>query len=196
MPGLYASPTGKALVPKFYLGEVNEDCKVYLFVFTGMNQLNSKLRDALTKWGKETGKNLFVGFWASDDPKFDTAVGVFKLDRIPAIVVTANSELAFTGIVPLGMSVYTKIDDAKLLQDDNFVDLAMRTLERLYLLFLNGRFHEAIDQVNKARDERKFKEFISKLKEPWGSVDKFLSEHKISVGFASAYFIIEPSKTG
>jgi hypothetical protein len=192
MARLYASPTFRAIVPKLYLGDIDADCKVFLFAFTGMNQMNSKLREALIKWGQETGKNLFVGFWANDDENFQVAVHAFKIQKSPAIVITANSKLAFMN--QTWETIYAKIDDEKTLRDDNFVDLAITTLNRLYLLFLDGKFQEAIKEVEKAQDKRKLQDFFRKLKDAWGSVDKFLSEHKISVGFGEFKFDVEPSK--
>lgn len=192
MPSLYVSLTVKALVPKLYLGEIDPNCKVYLFVFTGMNQLNPKLREALTKLGKETGKNLFVGFWANDDEDFEKAVHAFRLKKAPAIVVTAESQLAFMN--ETAETVYARIDDEKILQDEKFLNLAKKTLDRLYLLFLDGKVQEAIKEAEKAHDKRKMLDFLRKIKDSFGVVGKFLDEHKISVEFGNFKFETEPSK--
>ncbi|MEM2972339.1 MAG: hypothetical protein QW270_07985 [Candidatus Bathyarchaeia archaeon] len=192
MPSLYATLTVKAFVPKLYLGEIDPDCKVYLFAFTEMNQLNPKLQKALTKWGKEAGKNLFVGFWARDDENFQKAVHAFKLKKVPAIVITAGSQLAFMN--ETAETVYARIDDEKILQDDNFLNLAKKTLERLYLLFLDGKVQEAIKEAEKAHDKRKLLDFLRKVKDSFGVVGKFLDEHKISVEFGNFKFETEPSK--
>jgi hypothetical protein len=193
MAKLYAIPTFKAFMPNVYLGNVDPDCKVYLFAFTGMNQLNPKLRKALAKWGKKTGKNLFVGFWANDDEDFQKAVHSFKLKKAPAIVITAESKLAFMN--QTAQTVYARIDDEKILQDDKFLDLAVKTFDRLYLLFLNGRVQEAIKEAEKAHDRRRILEFLRRLKDSLGSVGKFLNDHKISIEFGQFKFEIEQNKT-
>jgi len=193
MPSLYATQIFKAFVNKVYLGEVDPDCKVYLFAFTGMNQLNPKLREALAKWGKETGKNLFIGFWAKDDKDYQKALHLFHFQKSPAIVVTATSKLSFMD--ETAETVYARLDDEKILQDDKFLDLAVKTFDRLYLLFLNGRVKEAIKEAEKADDKRRMLEFLRGLKDFLGSVGKFLDTHKISIGFGQFKFENEPTKT-
>jgi hypothetical protein len=163
-------------------------------VFSGITQLNSKLQNALTEWGARTGKNLFIGFWADDDQFFQQAVKSFKIKRSPAIVITANSQIAMSD--NLQQSIYITIDKEKILQDDKYVDLAKETLNRLYLLFLRDDFKEAIKQVNHAENIRKVQEVFDTLKSTWGAVGKFLSEHKISIEIGPFKLGIEPNKTG
>lgn len=184
--------TSKALSPEegVYLGNVDADCSVYLFAFTGMSQLNPKLREELVKWGKGAGKNLFVGFWANDDKDFKKVRGSFGLKKFPAIVMTAEPKLA--EMHNTSRTVYARIDDEKTLEGDSFVPLAKKTFERLYLLFLDGNVQKAIKEAEKVHNDRRITEFLSKLP----GIKKFFDEHKTSIEIGPFKFSTEPSKTG
>jgi hypothetical protein len=132
-------------------------------VFTGPTQLSKNLKDTLTQWGEDAGKNLFVGFWAQNDNKYQYVRSAFNIEKRPTIVITANSELAY--IDEDEQSVYVKITDQDDLIEDKNSDETVKTLDELYLLFLDGKVEEAIKRIKIAGLLKTVKWILSKLQE-------------------------------
>lgn len=176
MPKLYLIPPPSAgtriVAPRVYLDDVPGSCQVYLFMFSGHEDL-TELNKELTKFGEKTGKNLFVGFWAMDDERYKECLEAFKLEDLPAIVITAKQEIA--GLKKQRGTIYAKIDNKERLKE---VDKMMDAIERIYNLFLLEDFKKAIKQAERANKINFIQKFISKIR-PF--IGKFLKDHKIEL---------------
>lgn len=199
MYGLYLVPSPSRVVSKgfhtcsvetrIHLIDVPKDYGVYLFVFSGYEQL-TEIEEPLSKFGAKAGKNLFVGFWGMDDTNYKILAEAFNLEDLPAIVITAKNE--FAGLERQKGIVYARMDNKKLMKQ---VDLVMDATEKLFNLFLRGQFREAIGEAEKVHKIALIRDFVGKLKEAWGSVKEFLDKHKITIGVAEFTFTLEPIPT-
>lgn len=169
-------------IEKFYYnGQIDKNCKVYIFVFQGFVQLSPELQQALTELGKKYGENLFVGFWAEDDPFFTKAVELFNIKSYPTIIITGNADLAMSG--ELQQSVYVKLDYSQILKDTKYLDLVKQTLGQIYLSFLSKDFQQAIKQAKSAQDIGKAEEILYKFLNAIKNVFDFISKYNITFKF-------------
>jgi len=113
---------------------------VYAFVFR-QSKLDNKIRDELEQMGKELGSNLFVGLWDMSDPDYVKMNEIFKLGKLPAVVVTAESSLSTVSDTE---NTYLRIDDKRLLEKpEEFLDL----VNEIYNLFIRGDITKAIKKT-------------------------------------------------
>jgi len=187
---LVPSPVVKMVAKRVELSEVPDDCRVYLFYFTGYPEYK-ELEKSLAVLGKKTGKNLYIGFWSMADPRYDQLAKSFKLKNLPAIVVTGHEQLASIENV----TVYARVDSGKLLIDTN---ATMNTVERLYHDFLRGLVTEALTDAKKAGRLAEIKYYLGKLKDGsesvLGGIKDFLEERDIEVSIFEGKFILKKVK--
>jgi len=175
-----------AAVPSVHLKrDVPDNCNVYLFYFPGHERYEA-LEKELTRWGEETGNNLFVGFWGLDDPNYNFLTKQFKLSDMPAIVMTGNSSIASIESSGRWNTAYLRIDSEHLLSN---TEGAMDCLERSYNLFNRELIAEALKQAHKADNMARFLSILWKLRDALGPVGEFLDRRDIEVGLAPNIYI-------
>jgi len=119
-----------------FLSDVPKDSKVFLFFYPGgldTDDVERGLRDL----GNRTGDNLFVNFGSLADPDYRSSVERFGIKLLPVIVMTAIAPLAET---PTGETTFFRLDSVSLFERP--ADL-LRTVEKLFNLFLDGKVTEA-----------------------------------------------------
>lgn len=135
--------TTREIGENVFFDNLPPDSEVYLLYYPGAmpnKELENKLRD----FGNNAGKNLFVNIGKLNDPNFKKISNKFDLGNFPVIIVTASSKLASHS--DEYETAYVKLDSKNLL---NSLDLAIDCVQKLFLLFIQGKIAEALRQPGK-----------------------------------------------
>lgn len=132
---------GRAVGDNVFLANLPADYKVYVFYYSG-TEPNEDLAKKLRAFGEAGGKNVFVNFAGLDDPAFTKMIKRFQIGALPAIIVTAIESLASPSDEYL--TTFARLDEKKLLASP---DRAIECVERLFILFLEGKVKEAISHA-------------------------------------------------
>lgn len=182
-------PTLKMAVEPCHLRDVPDDCQIYLFYFPSTRD-HEDLEKALLKWGKTTGKNLFIGLWGMDDPNYPKVAQTFEIGPLPAIVVTGAPWLASAMENGGSTTAYVRVDSKQLLAHK---DKTLDSMERLYNYFIRGLVKEALRTAKKDGMLAKLAHYLGKLKDWLGrAIGDFLKEHKIIVDVFKGRIEVSP----
>jgi hypothetical protein len=115
---------------------------VYAFVIRQL-QVDDKIKNELVQMGKESGLNLFVGLWDMKDQDYFKLNKMFKLGKLPAIIMTAESSLSTVSDTD---NTFVRIDDKRLFsKPEELSDL----VNELYSLFMDGQVINAIKKTRR-----------------------------------------------
>jgi hypothetical protein len=186
--------TEKDVGENVFLRNIRKDCKVYLFYYPETIP-NQTLEERLRHLGKRLGKNLFVNIGMGDDPDFDKIASAFEINAFPAVVITALDELASVQRNGKTSTVYIRkhvtLDDKHLTDS---LDLTVKSIEEIYLLFMRGEIKKAMQEAANAKKNA----FIAHLKKIVGDVlgklGKFLWEKDISISVLEGKFELKSSE--
>lgn len=174
----------KAIGENVFIDNIPEGYEVYLFYYPSFMP-NEQLEKKLRNFGKITGKNLFVNIGRLNDPKYRKMKKTFDIVNLPVVIVTGIEGLASIKTERYSSTAYVKIDSEHLL---NSPDLTIRSLERLFNLFIGGEIAEAMKQVT--TDQRNA--IVSNLKrvtvKALKEIANFLSDKDISVSLIEGKF--------
>jgi hypothetical protein len=182
-------PTLKMAIESCHLRDVPDDCQIYLFYFPSTRD-HEDLEKALLKWGKTTGKNLFVGLWGMDDPNYRKVAQTFEIGPLPAIVVTGAPWSASTTENSDPTTAYARVDNKQLLANK---DKALDSMERLYNYFIRGLVKEAVRNAKRDGMLTKLGHYLGKMKDWLGrAISNFLKTHKITVNAFKGTIDVSP----
>jgi hypothetical protein len=173
-----------------------DDYKVYLFYYPG-SMPNEDLENKLRKFGNIIGKNLFVNIGRLNDPNYKKIASRFEIRDLPVIIITAPVIIiAIDGLSSVKTERYystffVRLGSKILLHS---VDLTIKSIERLFNLFIGGQISEALSQYR--HDQRNA--FLSKLKvvilNSLKVIAKFLSDRDISISLLEGKFELKRSE--
>lgn len=163
--------------------------KVYLFYYPSVMP-NEDLENKLRNLGEITGKNLFVNIGRLNDPNYSKIKKKFEITNLPVIIMTGIDEVASIEDGIYYSTAYVRLDNEKLL---NSTDLTIKSLERLFNLFINQEIIEALKQAKK--DGRNA--IVSYIKDRMNVVLKglgrYFSERDIAVSLFEGKFELKKS---
>jgi hypothetical protein len=136
--------SAKAVGEKILFNDLPADSKVYLLYYPPFTNRNMDLESKLREFGNDTAKNLFVNIGTLGDPSFILLAPMFGgFNDLPVVIITGNPEVASR---PAEFkTAFVKFEGKAL----NSPDLAIESMEKVCLLFLQGRFAEALRQPGK-----------------------------------------------
>jgi hypothetical protein len=146
----------KDLGDNVFLENIPPSYKVYLFYYAGAMG-NELLEEGLRKLGENTGQNLFVNIGKLNDPDYDKIASRFEIKPLPAVVITAVSDLA--SLTNEYLSAYARLDSKHLL------DSPQRTVQcalEVFNLFLQGKVAEALANA-KSRQRTELLKWLGSL---------------------------------
>jgi hypothetical protein len=167
-----------------FIDNISDDYKVYLFYYPGAmpnRELESKLRNI----GDITGKNLFVNIGRLNDPKYYKIKNRFGIIDLPVIILTALDGLAAVRTDTYYSTAFVRIENKRIL---NSVDLTIKSVERLFNLFIDGSVSSAIkqgEQDNREATRTRIKDIIISAIKQTG---EFLTERDITVSLIEGKF--------
>jgi hypothetical protein len=172
----------KGFGEKILFDDLPADSKVFLLYYPSRRSRNADLECSLREFGNDAGKNLFVNIGSLDDPSFCLLAKKFGgFEELPVAIMTANPEFASNPVEC--KTVFVKLE-GKVLNDAN---LAIGCLEKLFLLFIQGRFAEALRQPGKYEH----KVLLSSLKSLVSNALKGMKEIKVNVELLGIKFGVE-----
>src|ERR1051325_5753549 len=82
----------RAVGENVLFSNLSHDYKVFVFYYprSAREASDDRLEELLRALGESTGNNLFVNIGGRADPEFDEISKHFRLERWPAIVLTAS----------------------------------------------------------------------------------------------------------
>jgi hypothetical protein len=128
----------KGVGEKVFFRNLPADSKVYFLYYPHPAVPNKELEKKLRAFGESTGKNLFVNLGTLGDDSFDTAASMFGINSTPVIIVTAEADLASHPVEY--KTAYAKLEGKILDSPDSAIDC----LNKLFVLFIQGRIAEAL----------------------------------------------------
>jgi hypothetical protein len=154
---------------------VPDDCRVYSFVFR-QSKLDSRIKTELQAIGEESGLNLFVGLWDMSDPNYIKMNEIFNLDKLPAVIMTADSSLSTVSDTE---NAYVRIDDERLLdKPEEFSKL----INELYNLFLRGDVTKAIKKTHSTEISIFLSNLLKEIKTAIGEIaGKIIENYNIKI---------------
>lgn len=138
-------PLPKMVVSPLTLAtDVPEDCGVYVFYIPGMTSYDDLVKE-LENYGKEAGKNIFVGIWSLGATPYSQMLKDFNIRKSPAVVISAKPEWSTDGKTPT-KTAFATISDPHLLNDAKKAgDIINETCN----LFMEGKVKEALSSARK-----------------------------------------------
>jgi hypothetical protein len=159
------------------LSDLPFNYNVYAFYYPGV-LADEEFEDRLRNLGNITGRNLLVNIGRLDDPNYDKITKVFKIERLPAIVMTANGSLASIKMENVESTAYIRIDEEQLLKS---ADKTIEIVQNLYLLFLRGEVAKALKSVAKAKRDAMLSDIKNRIIASLRGISKFLEERDITL---------------
>jgi hypothetical protein len=167
-----------------FIDNMSDDYKVYLFYYPGAMP-NGELESKLRTLGHVTGKNLFVNIGRLNDPKYYKIKNRFGIIDLPVIILTAIEGLATIKTDTYYSTAFVRIDDKNILKS---VDLTIKSIERLFNLFIGGEVSAAIkqhEQDGREATHTRIKDIIINALKQTG---EFLTERDITVSLIEGKF--------
>jgi hypothetical protein len=167
-----------------FLQDLQLDYKVYLFYYPS-EMPNEDLENRLKALGNQAGKNLLVNLGKLNDPSYNKIVQTFKIKDLPAIIVTANADLASVVAENKDSTAYVRIDNERMLTT---VESTVKCVQRIFNLFISGQITEVLNQVS--HDTRSI--MVSRIKgivtNALKEVGAYFSERDISISLFEGKF--------
>lgn len=136
-------PSRSSLVSRnVTLRKVPNNCRVYAFVIR-QSKVDDKIKEELVQFGEESGLNLFVGLWDMKDQDYFKLNKMFKLGKLPAIIMTAESSLSTVSDTE---NTFVRIDDKRLFSKPEELS---ELVNELYSLFMDGQVIKAIKKTKR-----------------------------------------------
>jgi hypothetical protein len=157
--------------------DVPDDCNVYVFYLPGMKTYDD-LVEELKKYGKDAGKNIFVGIWSLGATSYSSLLTAFKIKDSPAVVVTGNPKLSTDGKTP-AETVFATISNKNLLND---TEKAGDVINRTCNLFMEGKVKEALSSARKDGFKATLDYYLKKL---YSGIVQFLKDVPITWNYAN-----------
>jgi hypothetical protein len=139
---------------------------------------NEDLENKLRNFGNITGKNLFVNIGRLNDPKYVRMRNTFSITNLPVIVITAVDGLAALKYENYYSTAYVRLDSKELLQS---VDLTIKSVEKLFDLFIGGEICKALKEVESKKREVIISHVKDKVINLLKQLANYLSDRDISV---------------
>jgi hypothetical protein len=165
-----------------FLNNIPSNYKVYLFYYPG-SMGNDALEGGLRKLGEKTGHNLFVNIGQLDDPDYDTVTTRFEMKTLPAIVITAVSDLASLNNEYL--SAYARLDSKQLLKSP---EKTLQCVLEIFNLFLQGKVSEALAHAQSRQRAELLKRLGGLITDVLKPLLKFIDERDISFSLFEGKF--------
>jgi hypothetical protein len=163
--------------------------KVYLFYYPSVMP-NEDLENKLRKLGEITGKNLFVNIGRLNDPNYSKIKKKFEITNLPVIIMTGIDEVASIEDGVYYSTAYVRLDNEKLL---NSTDLTIKSLERLFNLFINQEIVQALKQAQKDGRNALVSYIKNEMSIVLKKLGRYLSERDIGVSLFEGKFELKKS---
>jgi len=125
-----------------------------VYVPSGFDEeYETKLIEALKKWGENLGKNVFVATWNIGDPSYVEFSKKINLKSLPALILTDSND-------PDINSFLVKITDIQILRDIEKLKVILPAI--VQLIIINEK-KEALKNYMKLKNEKKIKEVITEV---------------------------------
>jgi len=167
-----------------FIDSMSDDYKVYLFYYPG-SMSNEALESKLRNIGDITGKNLLVNIGRLNDPKYYKIKNRFGIIDLPVIILTALEGLATVKTDTYYSTAFVRIDDKRML---NSVDLTIKSVERLFNLFIGGEVAGAIEQGEQDTLEATLTRIKGIVVNGLKQIGEFLNERDITVSLIEGKF--------
>jgi hypothetical protein len=134
----------KAVGERVLFNDLPTGSKTYLLYYPPFTNRNMELESKLREFGKDADKNVFVNIGTLGDPNFDLLATKFGgFSDLPVVIITGNPEVA--SHPDKFEKTFVKFEGKTF----NSPDLAIECMEKVVLLFIQGRFAEALRQPGK-----------------------------------------------
>jgi len=180
----WSNEIAKNVGENVFIDSMSDDYKVYLFYYPG-SMLNEALESKLRNIGDITGKNLLVNIGRLNDPKYYKIKSRFGIIDLPVIILTALEGLASVKTDTYYSTAFVRIDDKRIL---NSVDLTIKSVERLFNLFIGGEVSGAIKQGEQDTLEATLTRIKGIVVNGLKQIGEFLNERDITVSLIEGKF--------
>jgi hypothetical protein len=151
---------------------------------------NEDLESNLRNFGDFTGNNLFVNIGRLNDPKYYKIRNRFGIRDLPVIVLTALEGLAAVKTDAFYSTAFVRIDGKNILSS---VDLTLKSVERLFNLFVDGNVSAAMIQGEQISREAIHASIKAIIHNAIKQIGEFLSERDITVSLIEGKFELKHS---
>jgi hypothetical protein len=160
------------------LANLTDEYKVYAFYYPGQ-PVDEEFEDMLRAFGRQTGKNLLVNIGRYNDPEYDRIVSAFSIKKYPVLIVTAIEALAASRDEML--TLYARLDSELLLTSP---ERALKCLEDLFNLFLQGKVEEAVSHAKWAQRAEALRTLGGIFRTVLSKITGLVFDRDISISFA------------
>lgn len=165
-----------------FLADLSDEYQVFAFYYPSAMR-DEQLEAALRSLGELTGKNLFVNMGKLNDPSYGKIVKRFEIRTLPAVVVTATSDLA--GDPDANANAFIRLDDDRLLSDP---DRTLRLLQEIYSLFVSGDVARAMSRVSWVERTEGIRALAKRIADGLRHLANFVAERDIKVSIVEGSF--------
>ena len=176
----------KAVGENIFLANLPAEFPVYALYYPA-EMPDYDFENLLRTLGGRTGDNLFVNIGRLDDPQFDRIVRKFEITTLPALVLTAVADLAAPD--DEFMNAYVRLDGRLIAKPDR----AIKFVEDLYLMFLQGEIAQAIKRTSRNTKTELARAVGRHIIAALGKVGNFVAERDWSVSILQGRFEIKKS---
>lgn len=193
MPYLNLQPSSEAVKETIsnlrLASSVPKDCEVYIFYIPGII-VYPELQKILTRWGKTTGKNAFVGLLSSDAPDYKTIIKYFKITKSPAVVISAKPAFATDDELENPITAFARIDNKRVISNK---DEIVECIQEVYNLFMRKQVINAVLAVKREGFKQTLSYYLGNLKDQTNrSLSEFFNNHEIAFDVFRGKIVIQP----
>jgi hypothetical protein len=179
----------KDIGENIFVDDLLDDYKVYLFYYPGAMP-NYELENTLRNFGNITGKNLFVNIGRLNDPKYLKMRNTFSITNLPALIVTGVDGLAALKYENYYSTAYVRLDNQRL----QSIDLTIKSVERLFDLFIGGEISNALKEVEHEKRDMIVSHVKARVINALRQFAEYLSDKDISVSVFEGKLELKKSK--